>query len=63
MVRSLLLQTAKGNTTANRDRWERLEGKVAQPAIRTGDGQIQHRIEVVYVDELDSASDNPEVAG
>ena len=55
VVRSLLLQTAKGNTTAIRELLERLDGKAMTPISGTGGGPIQARIRVVYGNDRDDA--------
>ncbi len=55
VVRSLLLQTAKGNTTAIRELLERLDGNVMTPISGTGGGPIQARIRVVYGNDRDDA--------
>ncbi len=55
VVRSLLLQTAKGNTTAIRELLERLDGKVMTPVSGTGGGPIQGRIRVVYGNDRNDA--------
>ncbi len=63
VVRSLLLQSAKGNTAAIRELLERLDGKVMTPVSGTSGSPVRAQIEVIYGDDSGPDSTNSEVAG